>query len=135
MREGGRNGSVLVPGKSEASLLLDHILERNGLRRMPPPSEGEALKPEQVAKIRLWIDRGASAPADETPEADPRDHWAFRAPTRPAIPEANGTDGHNQLIVAQTYADDFFLTGLNVRENRGTDYAVIYEDRNHDAMK
>ena len=27
---------------------------------------------EEVAKLRAWIDAGAPAPADETPEADPR---------------------------------------------------------------
>jgi hypothetical protein len=54
--------------------------------RMPPPSEGEALKPDQIAKLRRWIDAGAPAPADEKPEADPREHWAFRAPQRPGLP-------------------------------------------------
>ena len=28
----------------------------------------------------------------------------------------------------QTYYDDWTLTGFNVRENRGTDYSLIYED-------
>ena len=28
----------------------------------------------------------------------------------------------------QTYYDNWSLTGLNVRENRGTDYAMVYED-------
>ncbi len=37
-------------------------------------------------------------------------------------------DGHNQVQVVQTYYDDFKLTGFNVRENRGTDYAIVYED-------
>ncbi len=97
MREGGSHGPVVVPGKSDKSLLLDHILGRGDAKRMPPPSEGEALKPEQVAKIRLWIDRGAPAPADESPEPDPRDHWAFRAPVRPAVPAGNGTDNRNPI--------------------------------------
>ena len=40
----------------------------------------------------------------------------------------NGVDTHNQVQVVQTYYDDFTLTSLNVRENRGTDYAIVYED-------
>jgi hypothetical protein len=46
--------------------------------------------------------------------------------------EADGVSKHNRLIVAATYYEDFYLTGLNVRENRGTEYAVIYEDPNVD---
>ena len=51
---------------------------------MPP--EGEALKPAEIAAIRRWIDQGAKAPADEVPESDPRDHWSFKTPVRPAVP-------------------------------------------------
>ena len=40
----------------------------------------------------------------------------------------DGIDGHNQTQIVQTYYDDFSLTGFNVRENRGTDYAIVYED-------
>jgi mono/diheme cytochrome c family protein len=89
MRDGGDSGPALVPGKSDESLLIDRLIERKGVGRMPPPSDGEALKPQQIAKIRAWIDAGAIAPADETPETDPRDHWAFRAPVRPAVPAAH----------------------------------------------
>ena len=47
---------------------------------MPP--EGHPLKPEQIEKIKLWIEQGAKVPEDDKPEADPRDHWSFRTPTR-----------------------------------------------------
>jgi len=51
---------------------------------MPP--EGEPLKPTEIAAIRAWITQGAKAPADEQPERDPRDHWSFQVPVRPAVP-------------------------------------------------
>jgi uncharacterized repeat protein (TIGR01451 family) len=38
----------------------------------------------------------------------------------------------NNPQVLHTYADDFRLTGINVRENRGFETAVIYEDPNVD---
>jgi hypothetical protein len=103
MREGGVHGPALVPGKSGASLLLDHVLERKGHRRMPPPSDGEALSAPQIAKLRGWIDRGAPGPADEKPEADPRDHWAFRAPMRPAVPMA-GTPNPIDAFLADAWS-------------------------------
>ena len=86
MLEGGNKGAVVVPGNSADSLLLKHVLGRDGARRMPPPSDGEPLSAEQVAKLRTWIDQGAKAPPGEKPEADPREHWAFRAPKRGALP-------------------------------------------------
>jgi hypothetical protein len=35
--------------------------------------------------MKRWIDEGAHAP-EETPAADPRDHWAYKPPVRPAVP-------------------------------------------------
>ncbi len=84
VREGGNNGPAVVPGKSADSLLIAHVT--GGKRRMPPADLGEALSANQIALLRSWIDQGANEPPDEKPEADPKEHWAFRAPARPAAP-------------------------------------------------
>jgi hypothetical protein len=86
MREGGESGPAVVAGQSGKSLLLDRVLGKGRLRRMPPASEGEPLTAPQVALLKRWIDQGAKGPAGEKPEPDPRDHWAFRPPVRPAVP-------------------------------------------------
>ena len=53
------------------------------------------------------------------------------------IDPVTGADMHNQMQVVQTYYEDWTLTGLNVREDHGTDYAIVYEDpavdSDHDA--
>jgi Protein of unknown function (DUF1553)/Protein of unknown function (DUF1549)/Planctomycete cytochrome C len=85
MKKGGDNGPVIVPGKSTESPLFAHV-STPGRKRMPPASEGEPLKKGEVALLRAWIDQGAVGPADEKPETDPKDHWAFRPPVRPAVP-------------------------------------------------
>jgi hypothetical protein len=92
IREGGSSGAALVPGKSGESLLIARVTAAGGKRRMPPGSEGEGLSEKQVALLRAWIDQGANGPADEKPEADPKDHWAFRPPVRPAVPRAKDAD-------------------------------------------
>ena len=56
---------------------------------MPP--EGHPLKPEQIAKLKAWIEQGAKVPADDAQEPDPRDHWAFRTPARPPLPKHRNT--------------------------------------------
>ncbi len=86
MLEGGDHGPVLVSGQSGRSPILDRVLGRGKARRMPPAGEGEPFSEQQVALLKRWIDQGARGPADEKPEADPRDHWAFRPPVRPSLP-------------------------------------------------
>jgi hypothetical protein len=86
IREGSSKGPVVVPGQGEKSRLLDHVLGRNGARLMPPETDGDPFSPTQVALLRRWIDAGARGPVEEKPEADPREHWAFRPPVRPELP-------------------------------------------------
>jgi hypothetical protein len=88
IKQGGDAGPAIAPGDSVGSLLLDHVLQRDGAARMPPESEGEGLSAAQIDLLTRWIDAGAPGIADEKPEADPRDHWAFKAPVRPALPGA-----------------------------------------------
>ncbi|PAW79735.1 MAG: hypothetical protein B9S33_18905, partial [Pedosphaera sp. Tous-C6FEB] len=66
------------------SLLLKKVSAPSLDERMPP--EGEALHEPQIAALRMWIAAGAPAPKDEKPESDPREHWAFKAPVKAAIP-------------------------------------------------
>ncbi|HKI16998.1 MAG TPA: DUF1549 domain-containing protein, partial [Isosphaeraceae bacterium] len=85
MRKGGESGPAVVPGQSVESLIVDAITGDGGWR-MPPQSEGSPLSAEEIGKLKAWIDQGAKAPSDERPQPDPRDHWAFRAPTSPEVP-------------------------------------------------
>ena len=72
---------------------------------MPPSGKGEPLTAEQVGILRAWIDQGAKWPAEivlAAPgggktgsattsaggnPADKTDHWAFKAPARPPVPQ------------------------------------------------
>jgi mono/diheme cytochrome c family protein len=84
IHKGGKSGPVVVPGRAAESLLIEKVTEKEEGSRMPP--EGQPLTADQVAVLRAWIDQGAGYPADDKPEPDPRDHWAFRAPVRPPVP-------------------------------------------------
>src|SRR4051812_33162432 len=75
---------AIVPGKPGDSELVLRMSADNEAQRMPP--EGHPLKPEQIEKIKLWIEQGAKVPPDDAPDPDPRDHWSFRAPVRPPLP-------------------------------------------------
>ncbi len=81
----GGEEPAITPGDVDASPLIDRVsADVKDPGRMPP--EGEPLKPSEIEAIRAWIAQGAKAPPDEQPERDPRDHWAFRTPSRPAVP-------------------------------------------------
>ena len=57
---------------------------------MPPVSEGDSLKLQEIATIKAWIDQGAIGPAYEIPELDPKEHWAFKAPVSASSSETLG---------------------------------------------
>lgn len=83
---GGDSGAAIAPGKADDSLLVKRIASHDDAERMP--AEGKPLTAEEIAQIRAWIAAGAVAPSDDRPEPDPREHWAFRRPVRPAAPAA-----------------------------------------------
>ncbi|MFM8633645.1 MAG: PSD1 and planctomycete cytochrome C domain-containing protein [Planctomycetia bacterium] len=91
MVEGGESGSVVTKGDPDASLILERVRDPEPASRMPPEGEGEPLSAEQVAMLKDWIKAGCPAPADEKPEADPRDHWAFQPRVRPEVPAVKNT--------------------------------------------
>jgi Protein of unknown function (DUF1553)/Protein of unknown function (DUF1549)/Planctomycete cytochrome C len=82
--KGGRHGAAVRSGDPAGSLLLERVSDTEEGTRMPP--EGQPLTVEQIAKLKAWIEQGARVPADDKAEEDPRDHWAFRRPVRPALP-------------------------------------------------
>ncbi len=67
---------VIVPGKPDESELAARIASEDAELRMPPADSGKSLTPQQIETLRQWITGGAEY----------REHWAFVAPRRPAIP-------------------------------------------------
>jgi uncharacterized protein DUF1553/uncharacterized protein DUF1549/cytochrome c len=72
---------AIEPGKPAGSEMIARVLlPDSDEQRMPPREAFERLTPDQVAKLKAWIEQGAEyAP-----------HWAFVPPKRPAVPEVRG---------------------------------------------
>lgn len=94
MLRGGDSGAAVVPGEPDESLLI-RAVRYEGVYDMPPDGK---LPDTVIADLERWIRGGAAAPpADGTPSdpGDPADrwekpageHWAFRPPQEPAIPQ------------------------------------------------
>ena len=109
LKGGEEHDKVILPGHSEKSPLIQLV---SGLVEdipMPPKKEGVKLTAKQIGLLRAWIDAGAkyppgvtlvntnaSAETAETAEAEKiaqsvlergRNHWAYKAPVRPALPQ------------------------------------------------
>ncbi|MBI5760180.1 MAG: DUF1549 domain-containing protein, partial [Planctomycetales bacterium] len=89
MLRGGSRGAVIVPGKSDDSLLVDAITGDAGFR-MPPENEGKALSADEIDRIKRWITDGARHPDDEQPAVDPKQYWSYLPVKRPTIPPRPG---------------------------------------------
>ncbi|MEK6238164.1 MAG: DUF1553 domain-containing protein [Planctomycetales bacterium] len=69
---------AVVPGKPDASELLNRLTAADPDERMPPADSGDPLSPGEIQVMRDWIAQGA-------PFAR---HWSYNKPTRPAVPDA-----------------------------------------------
>jgi mono/diheme cytochrome c family protein len=105
--KGGDNGPAYAVGKSAESILIKALKgTHDDISRMPykkPP-----VPDPQIETIARWIDEGAKAPDDETPQLDK--HWAFVAPTRLPPPEVKQADWPRNDI------DRFILARLEQEE-------------------
>lgn len=110
MLEGGDSGPVVVPRMPLNSLIVSRIANADPEVRMPPVGEGEPLSDREISRIRTWIEHGSSTEADDDPEPDPDQHWAFQPVQRPRIP-STGTD------TAQQHPIDALL-GIGHRAHR-----------------
>ncbi|HET6882896.1 MAG TPA: DUF1549 domain-containing protein [Pirellulales bacterium] len=109
IRAGGDSGPTIVPGKPAESLLLARVSSSDDGQRMPP--EGKPLTAEQIATLSAWVGGGAISPSDELPEPDPRQHWAFQPPRRPALPTV-ASDGSSVGAIDALIADEQRRHGL-----------------------
>jgi len=91
---------AIAPGKADGSELIRRVASEDEADRMPP--EGDPLDVNQVAALRRWIAAGAPWPVEkETPQ-----HWAWRTPRRPALPEVR------DIAWAKNPLDRFILAKL-----------------------
>ncbi len=88
--------AAVIPGDSAASELIRRVTATDATEVMPPPSTNKLLKPEQIDRLRRWIDAGA--PWGK--------HWAFEPPQRPRLPAVNERWALNAV-------DHFILDRLN----------------------
>lgn len=85
--KGGDYGEpAILPGKADASFLVQVVAGTNADLSMPP--EGKRLTADEIATLKAWIKAGAPMPAKLSGEDLDRsalEHWSFQ-PVRPVVP-------------------------------------------------
>ena len=75
---------AIVPGKPDASTVIERICTDDEDSRMPPADSGNRLTPAQIDTLKRWIAAGAEyAP-----------HWSFIPPKRPTVPANTSAIDH-----------------------------------------
>jgi len=97
IKSGGDSGPAIESGQSGKSLLIDRVTSQDESLHMPPHESGTALSAAEVAVLSRWIDEGASAPTDEKPESDPKEHWAFQRIKTPVPPSIHDNESENRV--------------------------------------
>jgi hypothetical protein len=84
---GGDSGPEIIPAKSADSRFARVIAGTDeDFGRMPPVGKGEPLAPEEIARVRAWIDQGAKWPDEAELLAAEARHWSLQPVSQPAIP-------------------------------------------------
>lgn len=114
--KGGDVGNTIIAGKSAESTLLQALTGASeAISRMP--LDRDPLPAEQIELIRRWLDEGANWPADEPGQQQDkrREHWAFTAPVRAAVPavknEAWPRGDVDRFILARLEAEGLAPSG------------------------
>ena len=76
------NGTPVVPGDPDSSLIFQRITHADAALRMPPEYSHKSLEPADIDTIRTWIEEGAEWTG----------HWAFEIPKRPELPAVRDAD-------------------------------------------
>ncbi len=95
---GTLGGPVVLPGNAEDSLLFQRITAEAESFRMPRGRD--ALTPDEIETIRLWIKQGA----------DWESHWAYIPPVKPEVPAVSDADWPANPV------DNFVLARLDKEE-------------------
>lgn len=105
---GGDGGSIVVPGNSRESRLLNILHGADQATEKMPPEGRPPLSEQQIDAIALWIDAGALIPDSERTLTANSDHWSFQPLKHFSHPEV----AHATSIAISNPIDRFVLARL-----------------------
>ncbi|MDI1314543.1 PSD1 and planctomycete cytochrome C domain-containing protein [Prosthecobacter sp.] len=103
LKTGGDTGPALVPGKPEASALIEAVHYANADFQMPPKQK---LPDAEIAILEKWIKLGAPWPEDASKQVvvteggfteQQRNYWFFQPVAKVSPPQVDGKWGRNEI--------------------------------------
>ncbi|HRK33229.1 MAG TPA: PSD1 and planctomycete cytochrome C domain-containing protein [Candidatus Hydrogenedentes bacterium] len=118
---GGDGGKAIVASDPDNSLLIKLVSGGDEKRIMPPT--GERLSETEIATLKSWIAQGAVWPDEHAGSATRTvDHWAFKTPQRPQVPQVQDSSWVRSPIDAFVLSQ---LEGLNIKPSAEADRATL----------
>jgi hypothetical protein len=96
-KDGLLHPDVIAAGKPEASELFARLISTDKDEVMPPPGKGDPMTAAEIELVKTWIAQGAEF----------QEHWSFKAPTLPAVPQVKDT-----TLPVRTPIDAFVFDSL-----------------------
>ena len=133
--KGGQDGPVIVPGNAEKSMLLERISLPPDNKHFMPAEGRPALKPDEIASIRAWIQQGAS-PSTRTIAGFTRPEQAKELPPPPVgdyskwmneIQQMQQAQGAKLVPVSSKPSDGLILSTVDVAGNFGDTQLAQFE--------
>lgn len=92
--------AAVMPGNANKSELIRRILTDEDAEKMPPPETGKSLSADEIARLKLWIEQGATWSLP----------WTYIAPARHPVPSVINTAWARNAI-------DYFILARLEAEN------------------
>jgi mono/diheme cytochrome c family protein len=135
LMKGGKDGSVVVSGKPERSLLLVRVTLPTDHKQFMPAEGKPPLKPEEIAWIKAWIQQGASPSTatlagisiQEQPEALPLQPVGDYSGMMPEIRQMASSQGAKLVQVSTRPSDGLVLETVDIAGSFGDAQLVQFQ--------
>jgi mono/diheme cytochrome c family protein len=127
LMKGGKDGRVVIPGNAQGSVLLERVTLPPDNKHFMPAEGRPPLKPDETARIRAWIEQGASPASrtvagvvvEERPKEAPTEPVGDYSALMPEIHQMAQAQGAKLLAVSAKPSDGLILTTVDVASNFG----------------
>ncbi len=135
LMKGGKDGPVITPHNAQKSLLIERVTLPTDNKHFMPAEGKPPLKPEEIARIRSWIDEGASpeaatvagAPIDRKPSDPPIQPVGDYRSLMPEIQKMAQSQGAKLLPFSSQPSDGLILNTVDAAASFGDAQLAEFE--------
>jgi mono/diheme cytochrome c family protein len=125
--KGGKDGAVVVPRDAQRSMLIERITLPTDNKHAMPAEGRPPLKPDEIARIRAWIEQGASRDAltvagveiKKQPSDEPIQPVGDYSALTPELNEMAQSQGPKLLPVSAKPSDGLILSTVDAPASFG----------------